>query len=519
MRVLIVDDNSANLYLLQTLLPAYGYTVESATDGLEAKGKLVHAEFDLIISDILMPRMDGFQLCREVKSDPRWRETPFIFYTATYTSEQDREFALKLGADHFIVKPQEPEVFLEMLRQVLNTRAAGGLEAKAAVGEDEPTYLKEYSERLIQKLERKMIQLEQEKERYRITVASISDGIVTIDKEGRVTYLNPAAAHLTGWAPDEAIGQPLTQVCPLVREDPLQAPWDPMQHYLHQTRDAGMLGPFTLARRDGEEATLEITVSPLLDHQRAMSGLVLALSDLTEKRKLIYQLSYQAAHDALTQLVNRREFERRLDELLVRGNGTPQHALLYADLDQFKVINDTCGHVAGDELLKQICKGMRAVVRKRDTLARLGGDEFGVLMEDCAPEQAMRAAGELLRMVNGFRFDWNGSSYTVGVSIGVVAMQQAGETPLQIMGAADAACYAAKAKGRNCIHVYQPDDLGLLRRQGEISLFWGYSNRRPRREWRKSCCASSTRTGNSSCPTSLFWPRSATIRPRRWIDG
>ncbi len=196
---------------------------------------------------------------------------------------------------------------------------------------------------------------------------------------------------------------------------------------------------------------------------------LLVCEDITEAHNLANQLSYQATHDVLTDLVNRYEFERRLQRAAQTAqNEKREHALCYLDLDQFKVINDTCGHVAGDELLRQIGHLLGARLRKRDTLARLGGDEFGVLFEDCSIEEAMRVANDLRHVVEDFRFLWEDKSFTLGVSIGLIPINDTSESIAALLSAADTACYAAKDQGRNRIHVYHDNDTELSRRTIEM---------------------------------------------------
>ncbi|MFO1435302.1 MAG: EAL domain-containing protein [Gammaproteobacteria bacterium] len=195
-------------------------------------------------------------------------------------------------------------------------------------------------------------------------------------------------------------------------------------------------------------------------------GYILTLRDVTERRKLSRQISFQATHDALTGLFNRYEFERRLQLLLDRSAG--EHALLYLDLDQFKVVNDTCGHGAGDELLRQLGHALRGRSRTRDTLARLGGDEFGMILEDCPSDQAVHVAEELRRVVQDFCFVWDQRTYQLGISIGVAPLPAAGATPAEALSAADSACYAAKSKGRNRLHLFHAEDSEMVQRLGEM---------------------------------------------------
>ena len=181
------------------------------------------------------------------------------------------------------------------------------------------------------------------------------------------------------------------------------------------------------------------------------------------------ELTYQAIHDPLTGLVNRQEFERRLERVLTTGEDNDPHCVMYLDLDQFKIVNDTSGHVAGDELLKQLAVVLKTQVRKRDTLARLGGDEFGVLLEHCDLDQGLSIAKALIQAVQDFQFGWEHKIFHLGVSIGLVPIPEGGDTLSTIMSAADRACYAAKDKGRNRTHVYQANDLELIKRKGQMN--------------------------------------------------
>jgi diguanylate cyclase (GGDEF)-like protein/PAS domain S-box-containing protein len=223
-----------------------------------------------------------------------------------------------------------------------------------------------------------------------------------------------------------------------------------------------------LRRKDGELLWTRLSARAGAGHD-GMLKLACVCEDITEARNLSEQLSYQASHDALTGLVNRREFENRLRRVLAlaRRDHT-EHAFCYLDLDRFKIINDTCGHVAGDELLRQLGRLLQRVVRKRDTLARLGGDEFGVLMECCTLDQAQRVANALRRAVADFRFAWENRSLHIGVSIGMVPVTAATGSISSVLSAADAACYTAKEQGRSRIHVYHEDDIELARRYGEM---------------------------------------------------
>lgn len=222
-------------------------------------------------------------------------------------------------------------------------------------------------------------------------------------------------------------------------------------------------------RLDGTRFHVRTTMELPKAHEHDWQRVFAAVEDITEARALSQQLRFQAAHDTLTGLVNRREFENRLERAAKSAeNARGEHAVCYLDLDQFKIINDTCGHVAGDELLKRLGRVLAQQVRKQDTLARLGGDEFGVLLENCSMHVAERVANALRRTIEDFRFVWEKQVFNIGVSIGVVPIQGAGQTVSSILSAADAACYAAKDRGRNRIHIYHEGDVELARRHGEM---------------------------------------------------
>ena len=310
--------------------------------------------------------------------------------------------------------------------------------------------------------------LQTEKELFRVTFASIGDAVITTDAEARITYINTTAERLTGWSDRAAKGQPLRAVFRILDEVTSEPIEDPVARCLKGDAIVRPRNRSLLLSCDQGELNIDMSVAPIRDSGNKSIGVVLVFRDVTEERKLTQQLAHQATHDTLTGLANRREFERRLSQLL--GSAGPQspHALLYLDLDQFKVVNDMCGHAAGDDLLRQIAALLRTKLRARDTLARLGGDEFGVLLEHCPVIDAERIANSLRELLQSFRFGWSDKSFTIGVSIGLVPIAQAGDTLAGVFSNADSACYAAKDKGRNRVHIYQPDDSMLAERASEM---------------------------------------------------
>jgi diguanylate cyclase (GGDEF)-like protein/PAS domain S-box-containing protein len=312
--------------------------------------------------------------------------------------------------------------------------------------------------------------LRAEKELFRVTLASIADAVITTDAAARVTSLNAVAERLTGWDDLAARGRPLTEIFHILDEGTRTPCADPVAQCLKRDEALAHANRCLLISRDQHELHIDMSVASIRDSSSdgEAIGVVLVFRDITQERKLAQQLSHQATHDPLTGLVNRAEFERRLSHLLKSANPLAPHALLYLDLDQFKVVNDTCGHAAGDDLLRQISALLRTKLRARDTLARLGGDEFGVLLEHCSAGEAERIANALCELLQGFRFGWNDKSFTIGVSIGLVPITHPSETLAGAFSAADSACYAAKEKGRNRVHVYQAGDTMLAQRDSEM---------------------------------------------------
>ena len=311
--------------------------------------------------------------------------------------------------------------------------------------------------------------LSEEKERAEVTLGSIGDAVVRTDADGVIEYLNPVAEELLGCRSGDIAGRRIANVLTLVHESTREPLENPIEICLREERVVGRANLSLLVRPDGREFAIDDSAAPVLDRDGTVIGAVLVFHDVSRARTLARQLAHQASHDFLTGLVNRHEFERRVARALGRAQSEAvTHALCFLDLDQFKVVNDICGHGAGDELLRQLASALQKKVRRRDTLARLGGDEFGVLLEHCLPGQAARVAHALLETVQEFRFVWEGKPFALAVSIGVVPITAESESLATVMRDADAACYAAKERGRNRVHMYEPNDAMMALRQGEM---------------------------------------------------
>lgn len=302
------------------------------------------------------------------------------------------------------------------------------------------------------KAERKLFE---QKERAQVTLASIGDAVITTDAKGQVVYLNPVAEELIGWRNGDAKGRPIADLMRLLNEATREPVENPVLSCLRENPHAVTNNASLLIRGDGTEILISDSAAPIRDRDRNAIGAVMVFHDVTVERKLTQQLSYQATHDALTGLVNRQEFERRLSRVLQSAKEDyTEHALMFLDLDHFKQVNDTSGHAAGDELLRQIAVLFKQAIRQRDSLARLGGDEFGLLLERCTMQQAESIAKELLHHTSTFVLDWSGVTHQVGLSIGMVAINQDTVSLSMVLSAADAACYESKHSGRNRYSVY-----------------------------------------------------------------
>jgi diguanylate cyclase (GGDEF)-like protein/PAS domain S-box-containing protein len=311
--------------------------------------------------------------------------------------------------------------------------------------------------------------LAQEHELLHVTLQSIGDAVITTDASGAVTWLNPVAERMTGWLTKEALGRPLMQVFHIVNEETRAVTENPVATCLEQGKIVGLANHTLLISRDGHEYGIEDSAAPIRNHEGEVLGVVLVFHDVSEQRRLSGEMTYRATHDALTGLVNRAEFETRLLRVLRKAHDEQsEHALMYIDLDQFKLVNDACGHAVGDQLLQQVGKLLHETVRARDTLARLGGDEFGIILEHCTAEQAKRVGQQICDRMDEFRFIHDDRRFRIGTSIGLVPVDRRWASIAAIQQAADTSCYAAKEAGRNRVHAWFDSDAAMRARHHEM---------------------------------------------------
>jgi diguanylate cyclase (GGDEF)-like protein/PAS domain S-box-containing protein len=312
-------------------------------------------------------------------------------------------------------------------------------------------------------------ELSEQHELLRITLQAIADAVITTNAQGQVVWLNPVAERMTGWSTALAQGRDLRQVFHILKEVDREPAADPLGVRRDRGRAVDPADHRVLVSRTGEEFGIEDSSSPIRNDQDELLGFVLVFRDVTEQRRLSGEMSYRATHDALTGLVNRSEFETRLRQLLqkVRVDQT-EHALMYIDLDQFKLVNDSCGHSVGDQMLQQAARFFREAIRTRDTLARLGGDEFAIILEHCPMPQAQRIAQQICDGLHQVRFVHDARSFRMGASIGLVSIDSRSASAAAVMQAGDTTCYAAKEAGRNRVKVWIDTDTGIRKRHGEM---------------------------------------------------
>jgi diguanylate cyclase (GGDEF)-like protein/PAS domain S-box-containing protein len=309
-----------------------------------------------------------------------------------------------------------------------------------------------------------------EKPRAVATLEAMGESVITVDAEGRIDYINTAAETLLGQRFDQVVGKAFPDVASLVDESDRRSLGDPVRMALTAGGRVSMGRRAVLVPANGVgERSVELSVTPLKSDGRDTVGLVLVLHDTSELRGLTRQMTYQASHDALTGLVNRREFERRLQEAMDSAQtGDAAHALCYLDLDRFKVVNDTCGHTAGDNMLREVASIIKEAVRDSDTVGRIGGDEFALLLVGCPLEKARQIADDVVHSVSDYRFVWKDKIFNIGVSVGLVEIGRGGGAIEDLMNSADSACYVAKKQGGVHVHVYSAREEANARHSGEI---------------------------------------------------
>ena len=440
--VMIIDDDVDYAESQQEFLEDSGYKTLVVHTEEQAKELIYHEDIDVALVDIRVGKGNGVNLIRELKSI---RPQLICIMVTAYASIPTAVEAVKHGAFEYLTKPVSPESLLATL-----DRAFGIL-------------------RLHNERDMARAALMREQERAQVTLEAIGDGVVTTDVEGRIEYMNPAAERITNWDLTTAKGLLIEKVVKLKNELTGKEVDNPVYKCLREQISLNAPKSVILTRSDDVDISIENSAAPIKDHKQNIIGGVLIIRDVTEAKKLAERISYQAQHDSLTGLINRREFDTRLEKALKLSlKNNDRHSLLYVDLDQFKVVNDTCGHVAGDQLLCQLTTLFKGCLDENSTLARLGGDEFGVLVEHESTDTAYTIAEQLLNVCRDFRFNWQDKTFTIGASIGMVNINRDTKSISDVLSQADTACYTAKDAGRNRVHIYEASDSDYLQRHGEM---------------------------------------------------
>ncbi len=465
MHVLVVEDDASSSAMLGDALRSRGYTVSRAGDGLEALQLLQTHTPDLIISDILMPNMDGYAFCRKVKANPRLRTIPFIFYTATYVEPADESLALSLGADRFLVKPVEIPQLLVIVADLLGAARRHELPSARREPLDDATADDLHVARLNAKLAEKVEELSAQQRalqlsetRFRDFAEIAADWFWETDDTLGVVYSSRYAEVMVGRRLGEFLRAGQDGEVSKAAGEAAAALGEMLA-----TRQTLRSVEVEFPTPDGRHV-LRVSGRPVYDEGSRFLGYRGVCRDDTEAAELVRQISHDASHDDLTGLLNRREFDLRLRNAFDshRRYGTPSQ-VCFMDLDQFKVVNDTAGHMAGDAMLTTIARQLSTKLRTRDTLARLGGDEFGLILENCPLEKAIEICETMVALVASHQFVWEGRSFNSGISVGIADVGEAADDYTELLARADVACYAAKESGRNRVAVYDPGGQGEVR--------------------------------------------------------
>ncbi|MCI0591521.1 MAG: diguanylate cyclase, partial [Gammaproteobacteria bacterium] len=450
--ILIVDDDEGTRRSLALVFRKKGYQVETAATALEALSKTKVRSFNIALVDISLPDLEGIDLVVPLKK--RQPDIDVIMVTG-HASLETAIGAINREALAYITKPLD-------LDQVL-AKVDGALEKQRLIMENRRLY--RVAQRELQEHKQAEEALRKSEERYRALYDDNPSMYFTLDADGTVLSINHFGAEQLGYAVGELLGRSIRVV---LHEEDRTIIKKRLETCLAQSNQLHQW-EIRKVRKDGSLLWVRQSARAI-ERNEGQPVILIVCEDITEAHQLSEELSHQASHDVLTGLANRTVFERRLKRMLqtARDQKT-EHALCYLDLDQFKAINDTCGHAVGDELLRQLGEVLEKTVRKRDTLARLGGDEFGVLMEHCSLKQAARVANAFQKAIRGFQFVWEDKSFGISVSIGLVPINDTSESITSVLQMADSACYAAKDAGRNRIFICHDDaDPKLARRHGAV---------------------------------------------------
>ena len=449
MKILIAEDDENSRQLLETVLSFEGYEVVSFDNGLKSLTYLQTEPVDLIISDILMPEMDGYGLCRAAKQNQYLQNIPFIFYTATYTSSQDERFALSLGATKFLIKPMAMDDLLKVIAEVLSSEHKSGAPKNRGLYRGSPLKLdKQHADRVRSKLDEKLVELNAEKlklmeseARFRDFAEASADWFWESDDQLKINALTGGPAGLNFYSLTD-----LAEACHSHTSNQMLKTLQSHQHF----------SDFVVQFSDevGKLAFLRVSGKPVFNNGGNFTGYRGVGRDVTEMMTLNRRVEFLASHDELTGLPNRSLFRQRLEHAIAKAERTGQQVLLiFFDLDHFKLVNDTLGHDAGDQLLQMATKRIKEKTRATDVLCRLGGDEFVMVMEGASPQDGHRLVRDIITAFS-IPFEIKNQKVYCTTSIGVSVYPDDTTDPQTLVVYADLAMYRAKQNGRNDFEFY-----------------------------------------------------------------
>lgn len=467
--VLAVDDNATIRKAISMRLGSKGYDVVTAPDGQQALELVEQRDFDLVLLDLQMPGMRGEEVLQRLRRRYSETQLPVIMLAAS-DDKHDINRTLQLGANDYVTKPGELPILLARIKTQLSLKrtaeklrqaefSASGIDRKAK--DLEATLDQLARDRVHEELLGDFDSTEEF--RYHVIYDNTPMTCFTLNYDGEVLFANRFGLQFLGYQRNDITRRSMLE---------LYAPDDraiAAEHFASVTSSDGRLHRWDIRRQKKNGNIIWVRETARAIGKGADGMVLMTCEDIDDTYRLTEKLSYQASHDELTGLANRKAIEERLTQVLDSAHTEDtEHTLAIIDLDQFKIVNDTCGHSAGDELLRQVARLLKSVVRKRDTLARLGGDEFALLIEDCTLGQAHSGVEALRQAIDSFTFVWEGGCHKVAASIGLVAVNSQCEDTNSALSMADTACFAAKDSGRNRIHSYQKDNLAVTRRHGEM---------------------------------------------------
>ncbi len=469
MRVLVIDDDYLSRMLLYDILSQSGYEVSVGEDGRDGLKKAKAERPALVITDVLMPGMDGFQFLREIRRDSELWDVPVIFYSGTYIDKKDEELAQELGVSRFLTKPKEPSEILAVIEEVLKEKDSGILPPSPIKPIEEPTFLRLYNERLVSKLKGKVTESEYARAFLDSIMEGIGDGVVVIDRQYTILHANTAAASSLGLEKSELIRRKCYELIHR-RDAPCEGPQVicPMRIVFGKGETTKVV--HTHRDTSGNEQYIEITASPIKDGSGRIIAMAETYRNIMEKQadddlmKLVKELNdararlrQMAITDELTGLRNRRYIMERLEEEFQRARRTGRPlSLIMLDIDHFKAVNDTYGHMFGDAVLRTVASRIRDCLRKHDLVGRVGGEEFLVVSPESDVQDAIIVAERIRRVVQSKAIAEGNLEVNVTLSAGVTALSEQDKSPDSVFSRADTALYMAKQEGRNRVRAVNP---------------------------------------------------------------